>query len=361
MRAYPLALGIGVSLSAALAASRSLANPPRTPAGAGIDACEVPANVAPENARKTADELFERAKRLREQGKLADACVCLDASDRLAPGRGGTVLNLGLCREQEGKLAAAYRELQRALAKARQDGRADREALASERLAEIQPRLAWLSITLPSNVDAARVTVKLDGEVVDGASLGALPVDAGKHVVTVSAEGFETRTVDVASTAGERRPVRIDPLTPLGDSSAAGVAAPAAAPALAPAPPAAPPAPASAPERPASPGTDSSSQFGGPALKTAALVVGIAGIAVSLGAGAWALERKGAVKSNCDAEKKCDDTGVSAASTGRALVTVGTAAFAVGAVGIGAWALLPSQSGNGARAASVGLSAKGVF
>jgi len=76
-------------------------------------------------------------------------------------------------------------------------------------------------------------------------------------------------------------------------------------------------------------------------LKTAALIAGIAGAAVSLGTGIWALERKGAVRDGCDDDKLCDDEGLDAASTGRALVITSTVAFAVGAVGFGAWLALP--------------------
>src|SRR5450755_1649841 len=58
--------------------------------------------------------LFEDGKRLLAEGKVAEACQKLAESNQLAA-RGGTLLNLGLCHEQQGKLLAARRELRDAL------------------------------------------------------------------------------------------------------------------------------------------------------------------------------------------------------------------------------------------------------
>ena len=52
---------------------------------------------------------FDDGKLLKE-GKVPEACAAFEESYRLAP-RAGTLLNLGLCHEQEGKLVVARREL----------------------------------------------------------------------------------------------------------------------------------------------------------------------------------------------------------------------------------------------------------
>jgi tetratricopeptide (TPR) repeat protein len=88
-----------------------------------------------------ADALFAEGRRLLETGEIPAACARFHESNTLAP-RGGTALNLGLCREQEGNLPAARDALRAALARAVEDGRADRVPIAREHLAAVEGRLA---------------------------------------------------------------------------------------------------------------------------------------------------------------------------------------------------------------------------
>jgi tetratricopeptide (TPR) repeat protein len=98
------------------------------------------AAAAPDQGTARSNALFAEAKRLLKQGDVAAACDRFADSHRLAP-RSGTLLNLGLCHEREGKLAAARAELAEALVRARQDGRADREPIAREHLAAVEARI----------------------------------------------------------------------------------------------------------------------------------------------------------------------------------------------------------------------------
>ena len=61
-------------------------------------------------------------------------------SHRLDPS-GGTILNLALCHEKEGKLARSWSEFTEAIAFARRDYRADREAEAQDHAGKLEPRL----------------------------------------------------------------------------------------------------------------------------------------------------------------------------------------------------------------------------
>ena len=298
-----------------------------------------------------ANTLFEDGKKLLDDGHVAEACARFDESYRLAP-RGGTLLNLGLCHERDGKLLAARRELRDALAMARRDGRADREPVAREHLAAVEAKLAWIAVTPPPNVGAG-VEIRVDGAPIAPDDWSAVAVEPGRHVVTASAAGFRAREVTLTlETGGKKESVRFDALEPLGAAPPSPSAIASTTPTTIASTP--PPAPSASHDvaPPPAPRSDS--------LRTAALVAGITGVAISVATGVWALERKGVVSSECNAAKQCSQQGADAASTGRTLVVVSTAAFAIGAVGFGAWFLLPRADAPHA-AQGIGFTARGTF
>jgi hypothetical protein len=145
--------------------------------------------------RALAQSLFDEARVLMDAKKFAQACPKLAESDRLDPG-GGTLLNLAVCHEGEGKLARAWVELNDALSRAVRDGRKDREDLAREHISGLANRVPRVRIVL-ADVDArvdARVT--LDGEQVRSLS-SPLAVDPGAHVLVVAAPGKREARVNI--------------------------------------------------------------------------------------------------------------------------------------------------------------------
>ncbi len=294
--------------------------------------------------------LFEDGKRLLAEGKVGEACDKLAESNRLAA-RGGTLLNLGLCHEQQGKLLAARRELRDALALAKRDARADRIPIAAEHLAAVEARLSFLKLVPPPNVGEDKVEIRIDDAPIARREWSAVAVEAGRHVLVATASGFRPResVVTVPEGPPQRLTTPIEALVPEGAGPATATT---------------PPAPADANAKTTH--ADAAVPSGAAPLRTAALVAGITGVAVSLITGAWALERKGVVRAHCNADSKaCDPDGSDAASLGRALVITSTVAFAVGAVGFGAWLVLPDGRApggagtGGARAA--GFTLGGAF
>ncbi|MEZ4308280.1 MAG: hypothetical protein R3F14_09575 [Polyangiaceae bacterium] len=106
--------------------------------------------------RRQAEALFVEAKKLLKQGKVAEACRKLEGSYRIDPA-GGTVLNLALCHEEEGKIATAWAELKEALAMAKKANRRDRERIARDHLDAIEPKLPYL-LVIPEKQDIAGLT-----------------------------------------------------------------------------------------------------------------------------------------------------------------------------------------------------------
>jgi serine/threonine-protein kinase len=233
----------------------------------------------------TAEALFREAKALLEQGKYAEACPKLAESQRIDPA-GGTLFALALCYEADGKTASAWAVFNEAKAVAERDRRADRVKSAGEHLAALERKLSFLKITVaPEAAKLPGLELRRDDATIGRAVFGvAVPVDPGKHVIVASAAGYKPITieVDVGPTA-DRKTVEIPALEPAPPPEPAPTAPPLAS--------SAPPAPTTPPTSTAPPigsppgGDADSAADPGSGRRTAALILGGAGV-VSLGVGA---------------------------------------------------------------------------
>jgi len=148
--------------------------------------------------KSLATQLFKEGRTLVDQGKVADGCRKLEESQRLDPG-GGTLLNVALCHEKEGRTATAWAEFTEALGIAKKDDRPQRIELAQTHITSIEPTLSRLVIQVPELADAPDLEIKRDGSVIRRAAWGtAMPVDPGEHVVEASAQGKITWKHSVA-------------------------------------------------------------------------------------------------------------------------------------------------------------------
>jgi hypothetical protein len=154
-----------------------------------------------------AQALFDEGRDLMDKHDYTRACPLLERSQKLDPG-GGTLLNLALCWEGEGKLARANIAFSDSLSLARRDGRRDREQIASSHLDALAPRLPRLRLFARDSIPSA--VVYFD-DVIEGAEvLGALtPVDPGHHHVRVTAQGMTPWEWDGTLAEGERREVEV--------------------------------------------------------------------------------------------------------------------------------------------------------
>jgi hypothetical protein len=135
------------------------------------------------------DALFREGKELMAAGRTAEACEKFARSLELAK-RGGTLLNLAVCREAEGRFATALALLDEARAIAASDGRPDRIALIDEHAAIIRPKLSTLVVAPPDGAPTAGLTIELDGADLPVERWGqARPIDPGTHAVRASAPG----------------------------------------------------------------------------------------------------------------------------------------------------------------------------
>lgn len=158
-----------------------------------------PRETAAANAA-AAEAEFQEGRHLMQAKRYAEACPKFLQSYKLGPAA-GTLLNLADCYEQNGQLASAWARYQEAIVLAQKAGRTDREKTARERADKLEPKLAKITIVLgrADRLDGAAVT--LDGTALDAANVGGpVPVDPGKHAITVTAPGkiAYTTTIDVA-------------------------------------------------------------------------------------------------------------------------------------------------------------------
>lgn len=141
-----------------------------------------------------AEDLFQRAKTAMERREYRAACPMLAESYRLAPA-GGTLQNLAVCYEAEGKVAFAFARFNELRSLSQKTNRDDRVRLADEHLAALAPRISRLRVVLPASASAG-TTVSVDGDPYGAASLRAgIALDVGEHVVRVAAPGKREATL----------------------------------------------------------------------------------------------------------------------------------------------------------------------
>lgn len=175
---------------------------------------------AQSSSQALAEALFQEGRTLMERAEYPTACAKLSESYRLDPAT-GTLLNLALCHEKEGRTATAWAEFQSALARVRREGREERVKFARESLARLEPRLPRVLVQVDDAVD---VHVELGNTELGKAAWGAsMPVDPGTVVVRATAPGHRSYEQKVTFEEGKTVTVKIPALV----AEAAGPTAPA--------------------------------------------------------------------------------------------------------------------------------------
>jgi tetratricopeptide (TPR) repeat protein len=148
-----------------------------------------PRVAAAQGAPVVAESLFQEGKRAMAEGRYAEACPKLAESHRLDPGA-GALTALALCHKAEGKTASAWIEFKEVISLARRDGRKDREHVALEAIAELEPKLSRIRIDVTRGAREQEVDVSLDDAPVPRAAYGeAIPANPGPHRVIARAAG----------------------------------------------------------------------------------------------------------------------------------------------------------------------------
>lgn len=178
------------------------------PVVAGIVLSFARANAQPTDSVAAAEQLFEQARALFDQGNFAEACPRFGASYKLDPAL-GTLLNMATCYEMLGHIASAWGHYREVIVHASKTGDQARIDIARARIAAIEPRLPKLTIKAPK-VSLATLIVTRDDAPLDIAVLGAaIFVDPGEHTVTASAPGYKPFSQTITIAEGETKEVPI--------------------------------------------------------------------------------------------------------------------------------------------------------
>ncbi|MBK8255480.1 MAG: PEGA domain-containing protein [Polyangiaceae bacterium] len=163
------------------------------------------------SAPNAADALFREGRRAADAGDLPTACDKFSKSLALER-TAGTLFNLALCEQQLNRLVGASKHFEEAASRMK-DGD-PRKAAARERVAAIDPLLPYLTFKLKTpNLIGMEVT--LDGEIIPMSNLTIpRPVDPGKHVVRVTATGYEARETVTLLQTSQTLEVELEPGLP---------------------------------------------------------------------------------------------------------------------------------------------------
>jgi len=184
-----------LSTSAPAAAQGPLKNTPQAPL---------------KNQSAEADRLFHQGQALLDNGHLEAACAKFEASESLENGL-GTLLHLGDCYERVGRTASAWHAFLEAEALAHYKKDAEREQVAAQRVAALEPKLTRIVFVVPMTSRVPGLTVRLGANTIPPSSWGAIiPVDAGVQRVSASAKGYDSWSVEIDATRGAGRRFRVD-------------------------------------------------------------------------------------------------------------------------------------------------------
>jgi hypothetical protein len=263
-----------------------------------------------------AEALFDEARKLMTEGKVADACPKLEESERLAPAV-GTLLNLGVCYEKSHRIASAWATFKEAISAARASGQSEREQLARTHAQALEGKISTLTIRMPFAVEAVPgVEVRRDGVVVARAAWGsAMPLDAGPHRVDVTAPGHSSWSSTVTLAAeGDKASIDIPPLTIVQPKTTRKLIA-------------------TAPHQASD--THVSSGSGQRVVGLVVSGLGLAGIATGGIFGVLAKSKNDdALTNHCGGGSFCDAEGLTLTNEARTSATVSTISFAAGGVAL---------------------------
>ena len=154
-----------------------------------------------------AEQLFREGKAAMQAGDVNAACEKFEASRGYDLQATGTLLNLALCHEAQGKVATAWAEFRAVVAESA-ERREDRVVMAREHETKLFPRLSYVIVAVRPSARVEGLVLTLDKKrpLLAAAWGSELPIDPGHHVLDVEAAGMRSMRYefDVLSKPGDQ-------------------------------------------------------------------------------------------------------------------------------------------------------------
>jgi hypothetical protein len=143
-----------------------------------------------------ADAVFAEAEKLKEAGQHEQACEKFRESLRINPNAIGTILNVAICDQDDGKIASALVLFEAARDRGTEQALAQHVALAKERIAQIAQDVPYLAVAIADRAPDTQLAVNGQAVELSADGTASVPVDPGTVTVLVSQPGrvpFETK------------------------------------------------------------------------------------------------------------------------------------------------------------------------
>jgi hypothetical protein len=154
-----------------------------------------------------AEQLFNDGQQLKEAGKPEEACAKFRASLVKNRNAVGTILNVALCDENEGKIASAYKLFSEAENRAREQNLAEHQKAAAEHRRKLELSVPHVAITFAEPAHDTKLVV--DDKIVDVGSAGDVELDPGTRTIVVTAPGRVAYTTMITVQPGDHKTVEI--------------------------------------------------------------------------------------------------------------------------------------------------------
>lgn len=159
---------------------------------------------------KTADEKFEAARTAEASGDHAGACKLFSESYQLNPNAIGTILNVGLCAETDGRIATAIHYFRDARDRAREQNLAPQLEAAEKHLKDLEPRAPHLAIAFAESYPDGKLVVA--NKVVSATAASDVLVDPGAVSIVMSAPGRVPYSATISVAEGQHKALAIPAL-----------------------------------------------------------------------------------------------------------------------------------------------------
>jgi hypothetical protein len=231
------------------------------------------------------------------------------------------MLYLADCYEKNAQTASAWAQFLEA-AYAAKKANDEREAVALRRAAQLEPKLARLTIVVPASIATPNMVIKRDGTIVNRAAWGTgVPVDPGGHAIEVTAPQRKRATYTAEVAIQGQAEIVIRALEEEDAPPATSTAAPVI---VVPLPP------------PVVPKAGDASRGRGQRIGGMVMTgLGAVGLGFGIGFGVLAGGNDKEASDHCDATG-CDPTGVALGKSAKTAAAGSTAGFVAGGVLIAA-------------------------